>query len=390
MPAFGIQLEPIHFPLVGNSLVVGVFSLLHIALAGLSVGFMLLAPVFELRGLNRPFETDLAHAMTRFTVVVFSASSVLAVIMVELLIGLFPVTTMWVWNQFRGPLAIGMTAFVVQLLTLYPYYHYWDAIRRCHARLHIALGAVAAFGMLVWVIVLDGMGSYMLTSAEGASTWANVLNPTWLPLVVHRLIGDFVMAGYATAAYAGWRLGRRQDQPEHGYYRYLLKAGWTIGLVSLVLQPFSGLLYAEFIQQSAPAAYEQLVRGPYKGLIYVQFTLIGLLFLGNYGLAKHLQSASTSWHWMDGAMVAGVLLMVGSVGHTGLRRTFLYLLVALTIGALISLRCFGQSQFTGVVRPSVRHLSIGLGVLSVLIYLTMGTIRETARRPDTVRGSNRI
>jgi len=34
----------------------------------------------------------------------------------------------------------------------------------------------------------------------------------------------------------------------------------------------------------------------------------------------------------------------------------------------------------------VRRLSIGLGVVSLLMYLAMGTIRETARHPDTVQG----
>src|SRR5688500_12740570 len=100
MASFDLDVAPIHFPLVGDSIVVGFFSLLHIALAGLSVGFMLLAPLFQLTGRSIPFNRDLAHSITRFTVVVFSVSTVLAVIMVELLIGLFPVTTMWMWNRF--------------------------------------------------------------------------------------------------------------------------------------------------------------------------------------------------------------------------------------------------------------------------------------------------
>src|SRR5688572_19256148 len=98
-------LPAIQFPLIGNSLIVGLFSLLHIALAGLSVGFMVLVPVFEWYGKTNAVATDLARALTRFTVIVFSVSTVLAVIMVELMIGLFPVTTMWIWNQFRGPIA---------------------------------------------------------------------------------------------------------------------------------------------------------------------------------------------------------------------------------------------------------------------------------------------
>ena len=31
-------------------------------------------------------------------------------------------------------------------------------------------------------------------------------------------------------------------------------------------------------------------------------------------------------------------------------------------------------------------MAITMGIVSLLTYLTMGTIRETARRPDTVRG----
>jgi hypothetical protein len=33
----------------------------------------------------------------------------------------------------------------------------------------------------------------------------------------------------------------------------------------------------------------------------------------------------------------------------------------------------------------MRPIAVALGVLSILTYVTMGTIRETARRPDTVR-----
>jgi hypothetical protein len=33
----------------------------------------------------------------------------------------------------------------------------------------------------------------------------------------------------------------------------------------------------------------------------------------------------------------------------------------------------------------MRPIALALGVLSLLVYMTMGTIRETARRPYTVR-----
>jgi hypothetical protein len=375
-------LPAIQFPLIGNSLVVGLFSLLHIALAGLSVGFMVLAPVFEWKGRSQPFALDLARAVTRFTVIVFSVSTVLAVIMVELVIGLFPVTTMWVWNQFRGPIALGIAAFVVQLLVLYPYYHYWDRIILRRPSLHLALGAAAAFFMLVWVSVLDGMGSYMLTPVERPGSWANLTNPTWLPLVFHRLIGDVLIAGYVIAAYGSWRTGRPADRSQHAYYLYLARVGWAIGLAALLLQPFSGWLYAWGIRSSAPEAYEQLVRGPYQPLVYVQFVLIGLLFIGNHLVLR--TAASARPRWLDMLVVASAIAMVASVGQTTFRRTMLFVLLVLILWGLARLWSTGRmADIGGGIR--VRPVMAGLGIVAVLTYLTMGTIRETARRPDTVR-----
>jgi hypothetical protein len=387
MPSFDLTLPSLQFPLFGNSVAVAVPSLLHIVLAGLSVAFMVTAPVFEWRGQRAPHFTDLAYAITKFTVVVFSVSTVLAVIMVELLIGLFPVTTMWMWNQFRAPIALAMGAFLLQFAALYPYYHYWERIRRRSIRLHLTMGITAALLMMLWVAVLDGMGSYMLTPVEGGTTWENLLNPTWGSLMLHRFVGELVMAGYVVAAYGAWRAARPQDLAHRDYYKFLITIGWLGGLGALLLQPFTGLLYAASINHAEPAAYEQIVRGPYQFLAYLQFTLLGLLIVGNHFLLNSSVPGKRQSRWLDIGIPIGALLMVASVGHTGLRRSFLYLLVGLTLWSLRS-AFKGKGTLIGFgepLGPWGRSIAVTLAVFSVLIYVTMGTIRETARRPDTVR-----
>jgi len=384
---FDLSLPALQFPLIGNSLVVAIPSLLHIALAGLSVGFMVLAPIFEWRGRHTSHFTDLAYGVTKFTVLVFSVSTVLAVIMVELLIGLFPVTTMWIWNQFRGPIAVAMAGFLLQFAFLYPYYHYWERIRRRSVTLHVALGSVAAALMLIWVAVLDGMGSYMLTPVSGETTWDNLWNPTWLSLGLHRLIGELVMAGYVIAAYGAWWFGRKDAQDTGEYYRFAIATGWLVGFAALLLQPFTGLIYALRIRQAAPEAYEHIVRGDFQFLAYAQFTLVGLLMVGSHLLRNSAVSLERRSRWLDIGVSVTALLMVASVGHTTLRRTFLYLLVLLLLWSVRSLflRDGGRQVFAASFGPSMRPIALTLGVLSLLIYLTMGTIRETARRPYTVR-----
>jgi cytochrome bd-type quinol oxidase subunit 1 len=380
-------LDVMYVPLVANSVAVGVVSLLHIAFASLAVGFMILAPIAEAFGASRPFYTDMAHTLTRVTVVTYTTSLVLAVIMIELFIGLFPLTNAWLFNRFRFPVFLAIAAFFLQLLLLYPYYHYWEAIRAKAPRLHIGLGGGAAALMLVWVSVLDGIGSYMLTPTESNGRWSVLFNPTWLPLVVHRFFGNLVFAGYTIAGYGAWRLGRPHDPLNEAYYRHVLKTGLLIGLGALLLQPVTGWIYASAIQGASPQSYAQVVRGPYQALVYVQFSLIAVLLIGSHVLLRTAAGDRSTHVWVDRALIVAAALMVGSVGHPDVRRACTFAAVGLSCSSLLRWRTrLTKPDAAGWHRPLVRGLSLGLAVVALLTYLTMGTIRETARRPYTVQG----
>jgi cytochrome bd-type quinol oxidase subunit 1 len=382
-----MSFQSIHVPLLGNSVAVGVVSLLHIAFASLAVGFMMLAPIAEALGTSRPFYTAMAHALTRVTVVTYTTSLVLAVIMIELFIGLYPITNAWLFNRFRSPVLLAIAAFFLQVLLLYPYYHYWEAIRAKAPKLHLAMGAGAAAFMLVWVAVLDGIGSFMLTPAGSDGRWAELLNPTWLPLVVHRFFGNLVLAGYTIAGYGAWRLGRPGDAPNEAYYRHLFKTGLVIGLGALLLQPVTGLVYASSIQAAAPQSYAQVVNGPYQALVYLQFSLIALLLVGTHLLLRTAAADRSRNVWGERALTLTAALMIASVGHTDVRRVWTFAAVGIMCWSLYRWKSRPTARdAAGWRRPLVRGLSLALTIVALLTYLTMGTIRETARRPYTVQG----
>ncbi|HNA46568.1 MAG TPA: hypothetical protein PK312_05260 [Nitrospira sp.] len=383
---YGTVLPAIQIPLLGNSVAVGLFSLLHIVPAALSVAFMLMAPVFEFRGRTDPFDRELALLVTRVTVVVFSVSTVLAVIMVELMIGLFPVTTMWMWNHFRVPILFGVASFMLMLLALYPYYHFWDRLRATSITLHMVLGALAAFFMLPWVFMLDGMGAFMLTPVQEGGTWERLFTPTWLPLVIHRMVGNLMIAGYTLAAYGAWRVWSPGEPALKPYYQHLLSRGWVIGLVAFLLQPFTGLLYALAIHRAAPDAQASIIAGPYAPWLYVQVLLLSLFFLGNDVLTKRMRTLTGNrQRWLDiGFPVLAALLLL-SAGYPELRRVCVYLLVGVTVWRVAA--SVSKAPTESALSPSpVRSLAVGLALLSFLLYLTMGVMREASRRPDTVRG----
>lgn len=370
-----------------NSIAVALFSLLHIALASLAVSFMIIAPVFESLDRQHPFNLEIARSVTRFTLVTFTVSTVLAVLMVELFVGLFPLTNGWMFNQFRRPIYLAVAAFFLQLFSLYPYYHFWEPIRRKSRRLHLALGFLAAFFILVWVTILDGMGAYMLTPPDGGGNWKNLMNPTWVPLVIHRLFGNFVFGGFAIAAYAAFMLGRRSGHPDEPYYLYLMKTGILIGLMALFIQPLTGLLYAEQIRQAAPEAYQQTIQGRYRGLVYLQFTLIGSLFVGSSFLFHRVRAERKRDLLGGGLLIATALLMVAFTEVPAARRLFTYLLLAESFFAFRRWRTAWSTAGSALLNQAgARRLAMALGVIALFTYWTMGTIRETARRPDTVRG----
>lgn len=388
MPAFGQDLVAISFPLIGNSLVIGLFSLLHIAIAGLTVGFTVLAPLFESADRINPQYADYSRSITRFTIVTFSISTVLAVFMVELSIGLFPLTTMWIWNQFRWPILLAVASFILMLAALYPYYHYWDYFRREHRALHILMGFLAAFFLLIWVVILDGMGSAMLTPRTNGGPWERLYNPTWIPLVLHRFIGNLVLAGFVIAGYAGWRLRKHAGGPDESYYAQFLQTGLWIGLLSLILQPATGLLYAWQIESTVPLAYAQLTEGAYQGYLYAQFVLIVGLFLGGLALLRLTMPTGPPLTGGILSVAAGIALaIVVTAPWPNLRRPLTFVLAGLVIWSVYRLRArFMDGSPAQLNRPIVRRTAIMMGIVSLLTYLTMGTIRETTRRPDTVRG----
>lgn len=374
--------------MTNSSFWVGLFSLAHITLASLGVGYMVLAPIAEGLGRTRPHFTNLAYLITRFTLVTYTSSIVLAVFMLELFIGLFPLTNSWLFNHFRAPLHLALGAFFIQLLCLYPYYHFWERLRAKSVAWHIALGATAAVLILVWAGILDGIGSFMLTPVEGENGWARLWNPTWLSLMIHRFFGNLVIAGYVMAAYAGWRLWKishQQNDPE--YYLMLLKTGMSIGIVSLMIQPVSGFMYAQQILNAQPDVLQQLYEGQTLLLVVGQFSLLALLLLGSHLIFRSVYLERGHSYWAEGLYVLMVVLLVFLAPYPLYRRV-VNLVVLIQTGWYLSyvFPAWMQHSTPSLNKPLIRSTAMALGIISLMLYLTMGTIRELARGPDTIHG----
>lgn len=393
MPESALRLPPIQFPFLGNSGAVGLFSLLHISLAGLSVGFIVLAPVLEYLGIRDPFYTRLARSLIRFVAVTFSISAVFAVMMVELFIGLFPVSTVYIFQRVELGTYVAIAVFFLHIWCFYIYWYRWEKMREKSITRHIALGAVAALLIVTWGALLDGIGSYMLTPPErelvgiprfDPARLAFLLNPTWIPLVLHRFIGNMIISFYAIGLYGGLRLlWPTTDAEEEAYYTRVMQFGVIVGTGLLMIQPLAGMLYSIQIRRANPQAYQRILFGPVEGLVRVQFLLVGLLFfLSNWFFAQ-ISSYSRLSRILNGLILLSAILMVLAVQQVWLRRALALLLILATLYHLSHVLLHGPLSSPRRQGP---WLAISVGFCAMATLLVMGVIREQARRPYTVYG----
>ena len=145
---------------------------------------------------------------------------------------------------------MGSPAFILQLLALYPYYHYWEPLRRYSIPLHTTLGALAA---LLHAVLGRSSGWNGILHAHAGGTNRDLGMPHESHLAAARAAShgrEFMIAGYGLAAYGAWRAGVSTPIACAPTISTYSGAGWQLGWAALLLQPFSGLIYAMSIRQS--------------------------------------------------------------------------------------------------------------------------------------------
>ena len=220
-----LSLSPTAVPgtLVTNTVLVGCVALLHVLFATFLIGSCTLVALSE--GISMVTKDErherLARSLVHAWGYVFSTGAAIAIFFVVFVLvgmwGRFFVTfqqfTFWVW--FFEALT-----FVGEIVLLYTLYANWE--RLSDYRL-ARLGMVLLLNIDQWfqMFLIDVIASQMLTpTVQGAtdniSYLLQFLNPTNLPLTIHRTIGNIAWAGALVAlvsAFQYLRVTRREEAP---------------------------------------------------------------------------------------------------------------------------------------------------------------------------------
>jgi hypothetical protein len=404
-PAPALTVPTPHFPVVGDNIPVAFFFTLHIAVAEYTAGAITMGPIVEAWGVSRGDPRALRYAERVVTsyYLLFSLGATLAVFGVVLLIGLWGGQFGALANAFLPLFGVifGLFLVLAPLIVVYR-----NTFGRMSPRWHVALGVVVALLQNAFIVGITVVDTYLMTP-RGTGLLGGFSAPPYIPLLVHRIVGNVSWAALLLAAYAVWRLGRSQDEGERLFHAWAARLTLRLGLGLALVMPVDGFALVEVLRNSQPGFFVNLVEGSAAYLFVVQEVLFACVVVGgNLALALEMPGSGTGTvvgRWAVGLSALGMLIgllpaQVIVPGVLALRYVGIGLAVAVTAGHLAyrsiperTMPRLAVAPGASLVLPfsgstTARRAVVVTGVCAMITALWMGYMKEEARGGYAVYG----
>ena len=323
----------VDFPYSGNRTAVWVVAQLHILFAAFILGAPIFAVVAEWLGYknNDPKYDRLAKEVIKVTVILYSMTALTGGLFIFVLLGTYPDFSTWLIKHFFLVFAvIYPLLFILETIILYTYFYSWDSMKGAKKGRHIALGILLNIVGTVTLFVIDGPTSFMNTPAKAAgdlslvefiqtaSLWEKMANFSWMPLNLHRLVGNVTFGGFIAGLIAAYMFMGSKTDEERAYYDWMGFVGNMIGVGALLLLPFMGYLLAYELCDYDASICPYMMADQLSMFFEMQGAMIGLIFLAsNYYIwlsLKRIQGVEQVR--ISGFVAVVVLFMPAIMGFT--------------------------------------------------------------------------
>ena len=301
---------PVEFPYTGNRTAVWIVAQLHILFAGFILGAPIFVVICEWLGYRTqdPRYDRLAKEVTKVTVILYSMTALTGGLFIFVLLAAYPQFTTWLINHFFLIFAlIYPLLFIAETIVLYLYFYTWDSWKADKKARHIALGVLLNLIGTITLFVIDGPTSFMNTPSkaieglslleyiQSATLWDKVYNYSWMPLNLHRLVGNVTFGGFIAGLIAAYMyLGARKEE-ERAYYDWMGFVGNLIGVGALMFLPFMGYLLAFELCDYDASICPYMMADQLSMFFEMQGAMVGLIFL-----------ASNYYIWLSMKRIGGV------------------------------------------------------------------------------------
>lgn len=412
---------PIDLAPFGARTLVWIGAELHLLFAAFVLGAPIFIVICEYLGvrLGDPRYERLAKETMKVVLISYSLTALSGALFTFLLLGPYREFSGFLFVRFYSVFALYGLLIVVETLVMYLYWYTWEPLAQRKA-LHIGIGIALNLLGTVVMVLMNGVGSFMLTPPEApdrVSLWALINNPSWLPLNLHRFIANITFGGFMVALFAAYMFLTSITESERAFYDWMGFIGNFIGVGTLMLLPVAGYIYARELFTYDAAISTFLMADKLSWFFEVQGVLVSLLFLAaNYymwlstqrirGGARFANYMKTGFAAMFVASAVWItpqnfLADLTTAAPRGIpmteiaipeRAAFLGLMMAkgLAVTAVIALTLLNYllyrralatgSILWGQIDHRSQYVLIVLPALAVYTMGLMGAIRELARQ----------
>jgi cytochrome bd ubiquinol oxidase subunit I len=417
-----VPIGDIDIPGIGKEVIMAVIWQSHIFHAAFIAGALLIASASEYLGVltKQPKYDRFAKGLATTLVLIFAVGSAIPITGLLALITLYPVFWSYLQNIMFWPLFAEAWMFVGEIILIYAWYVSWEKLAY-RKKLHVVIGFMATMLVIAQFTFINVVGSYLLTPALESATnvAATYLNPTFLPLNMHRFVGNISFVGFLVAGWAGLRYLRSTRESDREYYDWMGHWGLVWGFGFLLLQPIIGYGYLKAIREHNSAAFEYIMVGEKSWLFNLLATELAVMavasvvyFLHKLRFAeKPMPTLRTMTMGSLGFMAlfgflnlipadASLVPQIGLEFLNGEDTTiplgsmypwkYIGLIGMMLVGIFVVgmyLKATASGFYWGRASRWSQYALIVTAVTVVFTMLTMGYTRETSRRAEKPEGS---
>ncbi len=294
------------FPKIGSRNAAWIAAQLHLLFGSFILGVPMFAVVIEYVGMRTKDKRydKMAQEFIKLCMGAFSTTALMGGVLVFVLIWCYPKVMNKMTGIFGPTMIFYVFLFFGETFTLYLYSYGWDRMQGKVSKMwHLFLGVLLnVFGTAI-MFVSNAWLTYQTSPATMDSghkpiplhneetgefigtLWQAVNNFTWMPVNIHRLIGNVAFGGAIVGAYAAFRFLVAKSKEDKAHYDWMGYTGNFIALCGLIPLPFAGYWLGRDIYKFNQTMGINMMGSLFSWLFIIQAVMIGVLFIGaNYYL----------------------------------------------------------------------------------------------------------
>jgi cytochrome bd-type quinol oxidase subunit 1 len=280
--------------LVDSRTIIWIVSELHLMFGAFVLGVPIFAVIVEIIGARTkdPRYDRMAKDFTRLLSAAFATTAALGGLLTFTLYSLYPSFMAYLTGVFHKTFYIYALLFFAETFCLYFYYYSWDWLKHrkgIHISLGILLNLVGTAIMMIsnsWAtFMMSPVGIEKTTGEFVGTTLQALMNPLWMPLNFHRILGNVVFGGLVAGAYAAIKFISANNDKERAHYDWMGYTGNFVAISSFIFLPFAGYYLGREIYSASPIMGNNMMGGTFSWTFIIQALQVGLLFImSNYYL----------------------------------------------------------------------------------------------------------